>query len=89
MTQYVEINLNDYIKVKLSDKGKEIFDKRYEGKFPPHLLSQLDIPELKTDEDGYSEFQMHEFINIYGGHFGPAAQDIPVESMKAMVQRKQ
>lgn len=89
MTQYVEINLNEIIKVKLNDKGKEIFNNRYEGIFPPHVLSQLNIKQLNTDEDGYSEFQLHEFANIFGGHFGPAVQDIPVESMKALVRVKQ
>lgn len=89
MKKFVEFNLNHCIKVKLNDKGKELYRNRYVDRFSPEVLSKLDIKPLDIDEEGYSEFQMHEFMEIYGSHFGPSASDIPVENMNVLVQRNQ
>ena len=87
MEQFVEVNLNHHIRVKLNDKGKSLYNNRYSDKFSPSLLAQLNIKPLVIDHEGYSQFQLHEFMEIFGNHFGPSAQDIPIESMNVMVQR--
>ena len=66
-----KLNLNSRIRVKLTDYGKDIYYHRFnelnecieqaEGKpFKP------DYPVV--DKDGYSEFQLWEFIELYGPH---------------------
>ena len=65
---YVKINMNDSIKVKLTDLGKEIYYHQFDdciragAKIKPHF------PEV--DEDGYTMFQLWNFIELYGEHIG-------------------
>ena len=67
MLQYKETNLNNCIKVKLTEKGKEI----YRNRFDEDDVKELGIEycEPKVDEEGYTEFQMWDFIRIFGKHF--------------------
>lgn len=63
-------NINDKIKVKLTEYGNSILEKdvadtlgrlkgfNYPGYFPYH-----------TDKDGYIEFQLWDFMRIFGSHF--------------------
>ena len=65
------INLNSLIKVKLTPKGVDIFYhqndelnkriKEYGGK-------QLEPRMPKIDSEGYTEFQLWDFMHIYGEH---------------------
>ena len=49
-----KLNINEFIKVKLTERGKDIFYHQYDG-----LNSRL-------GENGFTEFQLHEFMNLYG-----------------------
>lgn len=62
----MKINLNDMIKVKLTDYGRDIYYHQYDcldGVVPynPHKY-----PEV--DEDGYTRMQLWSFIELYGPH---------------------
>lgn len=62
----MKINLNETIKVKLTSYGQDIY---YH-----HMDDYDDFPNLhrdfkETDEDGYSSFQLWDFMNIYGKYF--------------------
>lgn len=64
-----KFNINDFVKVKLTERGKEIYKHRYDEMFEvfPHLKETLgNPPELKIDKDGYSEFQLHDFMHCFG-----------------------
>lgn len=78
-------NVNDYIKVKLTDLGKEIY-KHYDDEFLkifPHLKP---IP-LDIDEEGYCKFQLWRFMNIFGEHFGNGFP-LVIESNTIMFENK-
>ena len=65
------INLNDRIKVKLTPKGVDIFYHQHDElnkwlKSVNSLLIEPYMPEI--DKDGYTEFQLWEFMGIYGDH---------------------
>ena len=68
---YVETNLNYHIKVKLTEHGREIHRKYWE-----HICRdcghEYKYPEV--DESGYSCFQMHEFMHIFGSEMFLAAE---------------
>lgn len=53
----VRINLNESVKFKLSEYGKEIYRCRFEYNREPEL-----------DDDGYMEMQLWVFMNIFGEH---------------------
>lgn len=51
------INLNERVKVKLTELGEVIYYRKYHH-FP------------KKDESGYTEFPLWSFMNLYGNHIG-------------------
>lgn len=50
----VRIHLNDLIKVKLTEAGKEVYWDHYQHSEP------------RIDEDGYTKFSLWQFIYVYG-----------------------
>lgn len=66
------INLNEIIKVKLTDHGKDIYYKYHKDfydRIGRDYNKDLDIsPYPKIDEEGFTKFQLWEFMNIYGEH---------------------
>lgn len=57
-----EINLNDMVKVKLTEYGKEIYRKYFED-VQKYLSCKIE-PEI--DEKGFTTLQIHELANIFG-----------------------
>lgn len=64
------LNLNDNIKVKLTDLGKDIYYHQYDrtNKFVGKEICKPSFP--KEDENGYTEFQLWCFMELYGPHMG-------------------
>ena len=71
-----KFNLNEFIKFRLNDRGKDIFYHQYD-----ELNKWLESNGAKplerlfpaVDEDGYTEFQLWHFMNIYGPHMANGA----------------
>ena len=61
--RFRDVNLNEFIKVKLTDKGKEIYRNYW------HDIDDEDVPTLEVDKEGYCEFQLWHFMKIFGEHF--------------------
>lgn len=57
------LNMNYSVKVKLNDKGKDIYYHRYDKYNRPELFTPR-FP--KVDKDGFSEFQLWHLMEIYG-----------------------
>lgn len=80
------INLNDKIKVKLTDLGKDIFYHRYDWILERNPKSRAYIkPHYpKVNEEGYTTFLLWEFMQLYGKHIGMAAPNVilPLEIIK-------
>ena len=66
----LRINLNEPIKVKLTDRGKEIYYHQYDrtNQIAGKEICKPSFP--KEDENGYTEFQLWRFIELYGAHIG-------------------
>ena len=61
MQEYQDFNVNDYVKVKLTEKGKYIYYHQFDDINMDILKiggKPLNPIELKYDNDGYVEFQM-------------------------------
>lgn len=69
-TEPIRINLNEPIKVKLTDLGKEIYYHQYDriNQIAGRKICEPKFP--KEDENGYTEFQLWCFIELYGEHMG-------------------
>lgn len=87
----MRINLNDWVKVKLTDYGKEIFNHRFDE--VNRMIKEkggkplTPIP-LKVDEDGYSSFQLWTFMEMYGEHIGMAKPNV-IMPLDIIIEDKQ
>ena len=63
-------NINDKIKVKLTEHGRSILEKDVTdtlGRLKGFNIS--DYSPYHTDDEGYTEFQLWDFMRIFGPHF--------------------
>ena len=64
-------NINDKIKVKLTEHGKAILE--HEVADTMNMLKNLNFSDdyfpYPEDEDGYTEFQLWNFMRLFGSHF--------------------
>lgn len=78
MRKEVRINLNEIVKFKLTDYGKDIYYHRYDSlnEFMQMCFGkQIDASMPKVDEEGYTEMRLWEFMGIYGPHMGLAKKE--------------
>lgn len=82
------INLNEHVKVKLNDRGKDIFYHQYDDlnlfiKVQGGKLIEPCMPEV--DADGYTSIQLWELMNIFGPHIGMGLP-IPFENNAIVIE---
>lgn len=63
-----KLNWNDYVKVKLNDRGRDIFFHQYDELIKRGF--KIDPIYPIEDEDGFCKFQLWHFIQLYGSHIG-------------------
>ena len=82
----VRINLNELIKVKLTDWGKEIYYHQYDrtNQIVGRKVCKPMFP--KEDENGYTEFQLWYFIELYGEHMGMTLPNV-IEPLEIVCER--
>ena len=82
----VRINLNELIKVKLTDWGKEIYYHQYDrtNQIVGRKVCKPMFP--KEDENGYTEFQLWYFIELYGEHMGITLPNV-IEPLEIIYKR--
>lgn len=56
-------NVNSHVRVKLNDLGREIYMQYYDR-------WGIETGPPKEEGDGYSRFQLHELMSIFGEHMG-------------------
>ena len=71
-----KINLNETIKVKLTPYGAEIYYKQFDelNKQRGREICKPKMPRI--DKDGYTEFQLWHFMELYGAHIGMCKQNV-------------
>lgn len=72
----VRINLNETIKVKLTDYGKQIYYHRFDDINREYGREIIEPSFPKVDEEGYTTFQLWYFIELYGEHIGMAKPNV-------------
>lgn len=83
-TEKRKANINDYVWVRLTEEGHEIYNNYY--KEINDMIPNYDVvtPKLDTDEFGYSRFQLWWFMQVFGKHFhigfgGPCETEVYIE----------
>ena len=84
----IRINLNELIKVKLTDWGKEIYYHQYDrtNQIAGREICKPRFP--REDENGYTEFQLWCFIELYGMHMDMALPNV-IEPLEIVYERRQ
>ena len=82
----IRINLNEPIKVKLTDWGKEIYYHQYDrtNQIAGKEICKPKFP--KEDKNGYTEFQLWCFIELYGEHMGMILPNV-IEPLEIVYER--
>lgn len=72
----VRINLNEVVKVKLTDLGKDIYYHQFDelNRRCGRIVCKPSFP--KEDAEGYTKFQLWDFIETYGKHVGMAKPNV-------------
>lgn len=66
----MRLNLNDSIRVKLTDLGKDIYYHQYDRLNTAFGREVCKPSYPKVDEDGYTTFQLWCFMELYGVYMG-------------------
>lgn len=74
----IKFNMNDYVKVKLTELGIDILKTRHEK--IKVLFPSIGEFELKLNEDGYYKTQLHDLFNTFGNYFYMGAIGLPFET---------
>ena len=64
----MEFNVNENVKVRLTESGKKIYLKE-------HLSS---LPEV--DSEGYTQMQLWEVMNVFGPHLSLGMHEMAIET---------
>lgn len=75
----VEINLNETIRVKLTDLGKDIYYHQYDElhkALKGRGFSPIQPTMPRVDADGFTSMQLWHFIELYGSHIGMAKPNV-------------
>lgn len=74
-----QLNLNTFIKVKLTDHGKDIFYHQYD-ELNNYIIKNGGTPIKpgfpEIDAEGYSELLLWQFMQIYGKHIAMGAKNV-------------
>ena len=79
------INFNDTIKVKLTDRGKDIYYHQFDDLIERGTKLTPKMP--KVNADGYTEFQLWDFIQLYGQHIGMTKPNV-IEPIDIVIEGK-
>tara|TARA_R110000796_G_scaffold242285_1_gene364314 strand:+ start:336 stop:599 length:264 start_codon:yes stop_codon:yes gene_type:complete len=71
MEKEIKFNINHYVKAKITEHGYSVWADSY-NKYSTKPLNTESIIKLRNraDKDGYTSFQMHNFMNVFGENTG-------------------
>lgn len=85
-----KLNMNNYIKVKLTPLGIDIFYHQYDD-LNKAIIQRGGKPIERRmpiiDKDGFTEFQLWCFIQLYGNYIGLAMKNV-VEDVSIYIDEK-
>ena len=83
------LNLNDWIKVRLTPLGATIFYHQYDDLLKDHPQITSIKPKMpQIDKDGYTRFQLWCFIKLYGDFIG-MGQELVIDGNRIYFETEQ
>lgn len=74
MSKVKEFNINDFIKVKLTEHGRNMHIQNYKKYLGENYNKNFYVP--KKDRQGLTKYQLWEFMNIFGEHMFNGAEQV-------------
>ena len=73
-----KLNFNSIVKVKLTPFGADIFYHKYDEliKEHPKLADTMKPKMPQIDKEGFTEFQLWHFIELYGNYIGMCKKSV-------------
>lgn len=78
-------SINDYVKIKLNETGITILKNIHKESlksYPNASLGEFKTPVV--DENGYTEMQICDVMNIFGNYFIPGNSNLPFDTIIAI-----
>ena len=75
-------NLNDTIRVRLTDYGKRIYTGQLERLNEYHGKRIIENTNPIVDSEGYTTFQLWDFMNTFGYYLYMANTEIVIENLE-------
>ena len=79
----IVINLNDKVRFKLTDLGREIYFHQFDHLEPLGIEPARNWPE--EDAEGYTSMHLWRFFEVYGSHIGMAKKNV-IEPLNLIVE---
>lgn len=87
----LKFNINESVKVKLTERGKELLKEDHENFWSstsfPKITKPVYIPP-KVDKDGFSEFQFWHFMHTFGPYLYLGSVGVPFEELNIYFNEK-
>jgi len=80
------MNLNDFIKVKLTPRGERIHFDYYYKYLPRFSSAELCFPT--KDKEGFTKYMLWEFAHIFGEHLYNGAEQLIQKNEVIIVDNK-
>ena len=87
LMRQIRINLNENVKVKLTDYGKEIYYHQYDSLNETAGREVIKPSFPKVDAAGYSQFQLWCFIELYGRYIGMTERNV-IEPLEFVFEKE-
>lgn len=69
-----QFNINDIIKVKLTEHGRNMHAQNYKKYLGENFNKKYYLPAI--DKEGFTKYQLWEFMNIFGEHMFNGAEQV-------------
>jgi len=86
MTNSIDFNINEMVRVKLTDHGRMMHKKFHDDLFMDFLLTQKYTPP-EEDSEGWSRWQLWMLMEVFGSHFSHGC-DLPFDMGIQIIQEK-
>lgn len=89
----IHISLNEVVKFKLTDLGKDIFYHQYDDINNQIIYGGMNQKLIKptmpkVDKDGYTQMPLWSFMELYGSYFGMTKPNV-IEPLEIIYEPKQ
>lgn len=75
-TELIDFNINYYIHVQLTDRGREIHKRRWNILMETYPGIDLEYRAPDEDKDGWSKWQAWDFMKNFGAYMGNGCKPV-------------